>query len=84
MKLLELRNRIDEIDKDILRLLELRFQVVKEIGAYKKANNLPILDVNREKEVLEMRKALLVNKENWPHFENLFKLIMKVSKDLEA
>lgn len=84
MKLLELRNRIDEIDKDILRLLELRFQVVKEIGAYKKANNLPILDANREKEVLEMRKALLVNQDNWPHFESLFKLIMKVSKDLEA
>jgi monofunctional chorismate mutase len=84
MKLLELRNRIDEIDKDILRLLELRFQVVKEIGAYKKANNLPILDANREKEVLQMRKALLVNQENWPHFESLFKLIMKVSKDLEA
>ncbi len=84
MKLLELRNRIDEIDKDILRLLELRFQVVKEIGAYKKLNNLPILDANREKEVLEKRKALLVNQENWPHFESLFKLIMKVSKDLEA
>jgi monofunctional chorismate mutase len=84
MKLLELRNRIDEIDKDILRLLELRFQVVKEIGACKKANNLPILDANREKEVLQMRKALLVNQENWPHFESLFKLIMKVSKDLEA
>lgn len=83
MKLDSLRKRIDEIDKDLLRLLELRFQVVKEIGTYKKEHNLPILDEKREKEVLEMKKEQLINKANWPHFEALFKLIMNVSKDLE-
>jgi len=84
MKLEELRTRIDEIDKDLLRLLELRFQVVKEIGLFKKEHNLPVLDKAREVDVLKMRQAQLTNKDNWPHFEAIFQLIMKVSKDLEA
>lgn len=83
MKIDDLRKRIDEIDTDLLRLLELRFQVVREIGDYKKAHNLPILDEKREKEVLTKRQQQLSNKENWPHFEKLFKLIMNISKDLE-
>ena len=84
MTLEALRKRIDEIDTDLLRLLELRFQVVKEIGLFKKENKLPILDKDREKEVLQMRKTLLRNQDNWPHFEKLFQLIMDISKQLES
>lgn len=83
MSIDDLRLRIDEIDKDLMRLLELRFQVVKEIGDYKKEHNLPILDAKREQEVLVMRKEQLQNKDSWPHFEDLFKHIMDISKKLE-
>lgn len=37
-----LRNRISEIDLDILELLETRVSIAKQIGSWKKANNLPI------------------------------------------
>jgi len=84
MKIEDLRQRINEIDQELVRLLELRFQVVKEIGAYKKEHNLPILDAKREEEVLAMRKQQVSNIEDWPHYEHLFKEIMKVSKKLEA
>ena len=83
MNIDDLRLRIDEIDKDLMRLLELRFQVVKKIGDYKKEHHLPIFDAKREADVLSMRKKQLQNKDNWPHFEALFKQIMDISKKLE-
>ncbi|WP_162146885.1 chorismate mutase [Acholeplasma granularum] len=83
MTLKELRKRIDQLDYDIVKLLELRFQVVKEIGAYKKEHQLPIYDPKREEEVLQSKKELILNKEQWPYYEEIFKLIMDISKRLE-
>lgn len=37
-----LRNRISEIDLDIMELLETRVEIAKQIGVWKKENNLPI------------------------------------------
>ena len=37
-----LRNRISEIDLDILELLETRVSIATQIGLWKKENNLPI------------------------------------------
>ena len=36
-----LRNRISEIDLDIMELLETRVAIAKQIGVWKKENNLP-------------------------------------------
>lgn len=47
-----LRNQIDLIDDQISNLLIERFALVKEIGAFKRENNLPLTDKNREEEVL--------------------------------
>ena len=48
MELNELRNQIDQIDKEMAVLFEKRMKIVKQIGEYKKENNLPILDKKRE------------------------------------
>ena len=53
MELNELRNQIDQIDKEMAVLFEKRMKIVKQIGEYKKENNLPILDKKREEEVIE-------------------------------
>ena len=52
MNLEELRVKIDETDKEIVKLFEERMKIAKEIGDYKKDNNLPVLDVLREKHKL--------------------------------
>ncbi|MFP4001543.1 MAG: chorismate mutase [Candidatus Natronoplasma sp.] len=48
----ELRERIDEIDEKILKLLDKRAAVAKEIGEIKKEKDISITDTEREKEVL--------------------------------
>ena len=49
----DLRNKIDVIDKQIALLLKERFDIVKQIGEYKKENNLPITCKEREAEVIK-------------------------------
>ena len=53
-----LRKEINEIDNNILNLLQQRQQVSIKIGEYKKRNNLPIFDSNREDKLLERLKSL--------------------------
>jgi len=53
--LVTLRKQIDELDNDLLELLARRMQISKEIGLYKKAQNMPILQAKRYEEILEKR-----------------------------
>lgn len=53
----ELRERIDEIDEEILELLDERVAVAKKIGEIKRERNILITDAEREEEVLERAKG---------------------------
>ena len=48
-KLHSIRNKLDDIDKSIIRSLAQRQQVVKEVAALKLANNSGIRDLERRK-----------------------------------
>ncbi|MBO7333586.1 MAG: bifunctional chorismate mutase/prephenate dehydratase [Lachnospiraceae bacterium] len=50
MNIPECREKIDAIDKELLRLFTERMGISKEIAAYKKENNIPTLDLKRERE----------------------------------
>ncbi len=50
-----LRNRIDSIDSEILELLASRVDIVKEIGKYKRENNVTALQMNRWSQLMENR-----------------------------
>lgn len=52
-KLEELRDLIDSIDKDLLNLFAKRMEVAKEIGQYKKDNNITILQSGRWQDVVQ-------------------------------
>jgi len=47
------RRRIDEIDRKLVQLLNERSQCALEIGKLKQAQNLPLYQPDREREVLE-------------------------------
>ena len=47
------RNEIDEIDQQLLQLLNRRARLAEEIGQLKKVHNMPVLDGNREAQVLQ-------------------------------
>jgi chorismate mutase len=46
-KLEELRSEIDKLDEELIDILARRMKVVEEIGAYKKANRITILQLKR-------------------------------------
>ena len=83
MELKELRNKIDEIDQELVKLIEKRIEIVKEIGKYKKEHNLPILDQNREDEVINKNIAYLKDPTNVNSYKEIIIKIMEVSKNIE-
>jgi chorismate mutase len=60
-KLEELRTEIDKLDGELMQLLARRMEVVGEIGAYKKENNITILQLKRWKHIIEDRLAIGTN-----------------------
>lgn len=52
-KLKHYRLKIDEIDRQIARLLSARFELAKKIAIYKKLNKLKIVDKKREVQVIK-------------------------------
>ncbi len=53
MDLNELRNQIDSIDTDLVRLFTQRMDLAAQVAAYKKENNLPIYVPARERAILK-------------------------------
>ena len=53
MNLQDWRSRIDEIDRKLVELLNERSRCALEIGKLKQAQNLPLYQPDREREVLE-------------------------------
>jgi len=53
----DLRKRIDRIDDELLELLAVRMQAVREIGEYKREHNMTIFQLERWNEILRTRPA---------------------------
>lgn len=82
LDLAECRCRIDNIDRDILRLYEERLNIVESVYRYKKANELPILDQKREDEKLD-KASKWVSSENRDGAQEIMKLLMRLSRDYQ-
>ena len=52
-----LRKQIDELDNQLIELLAKRMRVCREIGQYKKAHNMTVLQTSRYNEILDKRGA---------------------------
>jgi chorismate mutase len=63
-----LRNRIDAIDTELLETLSSRMEIVKQIGEYKRANNVTALQIGRFAELMEKRVKLGQRLNLDPHF----------------
>ncbi len=58
LQLKQLREKIDQIDKEILSLLISRGQLACKIGEVKKAAGMEVLDPSREREIIESLSAM--------------------------
>lgn len=77
------RIQIDNIDKDLVKLLEERFRICLSIGQYKKENGLEVLNEAREKQVIEKNLSLLQNHTFKPNIEEVLITIMTESRKLQ-
>ena len=81
--LLELRDRIDEIDHEIARLYEARMGVCREVGEYKIANGSKVFDKQREKEKISAVKTMVHGEFNKKGIGELFEQLMAMSRKLQ-
>ncbi len=82
MDLNELRNRINEVDGEIVGLMKKRMDICKDIAEYKKENDLPVLDSKREREKLgEIAEA--AGPEMDSYMRVLYSLIFEMSRSYQ-
>ncbi|MCJ7771723.1 MAG: prephenate dehydratase [Desulfobacterales bacterium] len=80
----ELRKSIDKIDDEILELISRRLLCVKEIGEIKKEKGDPILDISREKKILDRLLSKNEGELNDRALQYIFKEIIAASRELQS
>jgi chorismate mutase len=82
-KIQELRERVDEVDRELIRALNERARVVQEIATLKAEAGIPIFDPKREEEILQ--RAVEYNE--GPIYDSsmrdIFELILHRIRDIE-
>ena len=79
MNLEELRVEIDKIDNELIELFQKRMEVAVKIGEYKKNNNIPVLNSQREREKLN-DVASKANPEMKSYLRVLYSLLFELSR----
>lgn len=79
-ELMELRDEIDQIDKQIVALYQKRMDIVNDVAEYKIANGKKVFDKEREVSKLDSLSALGDNPFNSHGIRELFEQIMSTSR----
>ena len=78
-ELQDLRRDIDAIDRELVELFRRRMDVTARVGAYKRERGIPVLDQERERQVLR-NKGELAGEELRPAVITLYQTIMALSR----
>ena len=78
--LAESRRKIDEIDKEIIRLFQERMDVANDVAAYKRSTGKKVYDPQRENEKIAAMRKMANNEFNETAVEDLFRQIMSISR----
>ncbi len=79
MDIQELRGKIDRVDDELVRLYGERMELAREIGRYKREKGLPVLDTERERNLLN-RVGEKAGAENENGVRALFGFLMAQSR----
>jgi len=79
MDIQDYRAKIDEVDSELVRLYGERMEITREIGRYKREHNLPVLDTERERNLLN-RVGEMAGEENENGVRALFGFLMSQSR----
>ena len=79
----ELRERVDEVDKELIRALNERASIVQEIMAIKAEAGAPVYDPKREEEILQRVMEMNPGPIYDSSMRDIFELILHRIRDLE-
>ena len=82
-ELAELRQELDQLDREIVALFERRMNLSREVAQYKLSHELPVLDQAREAQVMDSRTAMLSDASLAPFVRALYETIMALSRDAQ-
>jgi monofunctional chorismate mutase len=75
------RKQLDKVDAELIQKLSERFKITRQVGKFKKENNLPPLDKEREKLIYEKIKKEAIKFDLDPDFlKDIWWVIMTQSK----
>ena len=74
------RREIDRIDGELVKLFLERMAVTGQVGEYKRANGIPVLDASREKQVIAAKTALTDDPARKADLAALYESIMAISR----
>ncbi|KEQ46631.1 chorismate mutase [Streptococcus oralis] len=83
MNLDMIRQEIDQIDDQIVKLLEERMHLVEGVVAYKKTSGKPILDTKREEVIFDKVRNRVEDKRYQETIVATFSDILKRSRDYQ-
>ena len=78
--LTSLRRDIDAIDRELVALFRRRMEVAEQVAAYKIANDLPVLDAQRERQVIAAKTELVQAPEEKAELAKLYETLMSLSR----
>lgn len=82
-KLQEARLIINEVDKEMIELFKKRMAAAEMVAQYKKENNLPILDRERELALIHKNLELLDDEELQEYYLIFINGVLAASKDYQ-
>lgn len=77
------RKEIDRIDEKMVELFEARLQISESIASYKKAHQMPIVQPEREAEVIKRAISRLKNPRYQEATQIFFETMMTLGKKLQ-
>ncbi|MCQ2124040.1 MAG: chorismate mutase [Fibrobacter sp.] len=83
MKIEDWRNRIDELNGELIALLNKRATYATEIGKLKKELGLPVLDASREQAVLDRVGSMTNGPLSSDSIKKIFQTIMEETRKVE-
>ena len=83
MEIQELRNEIDSIDQELVKLFCRRMDVSAQVAEYKKENNMPIYVPSREREILAS-VAQMAGPEMGTYSRVLYSMLFELSRSYQS
>ncbi len=81
--IMQIREKINQVDREMAALFERRMLLVRSVAEYKKARGLQIQDPEREKEILREHGKWLADSRLQSYYADFLQQTMRISRDYQ-